>query len=173
MARREGADGCLLRSGRVGGGLVHGKSLLGLAIVIGALDLELIMSVRTNPEDSQPLAAELKKLRAESEKLKRQLDEANKKLRKLPIELKFKAARFGAGQVLEMYSQSTEKLTVTVRVFRPIGNASQKFKRVLPELPVLRQDPTEIGHAEGWAFAYGDEVEISSDGFDPIKVIVL
>ena len=131
------------------------------------------MSVRTNPENPEHLAAELKKLRAENEKLKRQLDEANKKLRKLPIEFKFKAARYGAGQVLEMSNQTTEKITVAVKVFRPIGNASHKFKRVLPELPLLKQDPTEIGHAEGWAFTHGDEVEISSDGFDPIKVIVL
>ena len=131
------------------------------------------MSVRSNPEESEHLAAELKKLRAEYEKLKRQLEEANKKLRKLPIEFKFKTARLGPGQVLEMCNETTEKLTVAVKVFRPIGNASQKFKRVLPELPVLKQDPTEIGHAEGWAFARGDEVEISSDGFDPINVIVL
>ena len=131
------------------------------------------MSVRSNPEESEHLAAELKKLRAEYEKLKRQLEVANKKLRKLPIEFKFKTARLGPGQVLEMCNETTEKLTVAVKVFRPIGNASQKFKRVLPELPVLKQDPTEIGHAEGWAFARGDEVEISSDGFDPINVIVL
>ena len=131
------------------------------------------MSVRTKPEQSELPAAELKRLRAENEKLKRQLEEANKKLRKLPIEFKFKGASLGPGQVLEMCNETTEKLTVAVKVFRPIGNASQKFKRVLPELPVLKQDPTEIGHAEGWAFARGDEVEISSDGFDPIKVIVL
>jgi len=131
------------------------------------------MSVRTKPEQSGLPAAELKRLRAENEKLKRQLEEANKKLRKLPIDFKFKTASLGPGQVLEMCNETTEKLTVVVKVFRPIGNASQKFKRVLPELPVLKQDPTEIGHAEGWAFARGDEVEISSDGFDPIKVIVL
>ena len=131
------------------------------------------MSVRTNPEDPEHLAAELKKLRAENQKLKRQLEEANKKLRKLPIEFKFKAARHGSGQVLEMCNQTKEKLTVAVKVFRPIGNASQKFKRVLPELPLLKQEPTEIGHAEGCAFGYGDEVEISSDGFDPIQVVVL
>ena len=131
------------------------------------------MSVRTNPEHSEPLAAELKKLRAENEKLKRQLEDANKKLLKLPIEFKFKTTCFGSGQVLEMCNQTTDKLTVAVKVFRPIGNASQKFKRVLPQLPVLKQDPTEIGHAEGWTFTRGDEVEISSDDFDPIKVIVL
>ena len=131
------------------------------------------MSFRTNPEHSEPLASELKKLRAENEKLKRKLEDANKKLRRLPVEFKFNAAMLQPGLVLEMYNQTTENLTVTVRAFRAIGNASQKFRRVLPQLPVLKQDPTEIGHAEGWAFIRGDEVEISSDGFDPIKVIVL
>jgi hypothetical protein len=57
---------------------------------------------------------------------------------------------------------------VKVKFTSPTFNKTRTFDVVLDPASVI-SNPKEIGYAEGRPVAPGDEVEILSEGFDPIK----
>jgi hypothetical protein len=91
-----------------------------------------------------------------------------KRGRELPIKIGQRSAVLGSGNVLQIQNLSTRPLPVKVKFTSPTFNKTRAFDLVLDPASVI-SSPKEIGHAEGWAVAPGDEVEIFSEGFDPKK----
>ncbi|TWO71451.1 hypothetical protein FN976_11080 [Caenimonas sedimenti] len=83
--------------------------------------------------------------------------------RRLPISVNARQSAIGKGQVMVL--ETRQPITVRLEVRR----GAQSFTRDLQLAPGRK---IEIGHLEGWAFASGDQVQISNPGFDPARFTV-
>lgn len=82
----------------------------------------------------------------------------------LPVAVTFRKALAGTGDVAQLKNNSGHIMAVIVRIRRPQTQPWDKS---------LTLDPAktfEIGHMEGWAFAPGDVLEISADGYESARV---
>jgi len=73
----------------------------------------------------------------------------------MPIELSYRSAMMGPGLVIELNNTSTRYLTVIVTLINPTLNKKENYR-----IDLSPNSTKEIGHAEGWAFASGDTIEI-------------
>lgn len=99
------------------------------------------------------------------------------KAREMAITVGFRKAFFGSGYVLTLQNKTIKTLALNVTVtdatrqrnmqFRVVANGGSAMGASFTAAP-----PKEIGHAEGWAFASGDNIEVVCAGFDPLHTTV-
>lgn len=108
-------------------------------------------------------------LQSEVHSTEQQLAAAATQLRRLPLEVKFRAAFTGDGLVAVISPTSNQRVPIKATVTRPATGAVKAFDLVLPS---LGQPPgrIEIGHLEGWAFMPGDRLSIHNADFDDLTV---
>lgn len=86
---------------------------------------------------------------------------------KLPIEISSRASLMGKGEVVRLRNTSTRIIPVEVNLSSESFHTTKTYDMVLN--PHIDQ---EIGHLEGWTFAPGDKVTISSKGFATLNATV-
>ncbi len=85
----------------------------------------------------------------------------------LPAVVSFRSSILGKGLVAMIDNTGDRYLTVVLSVRNPAMATAKRFK-----LDLDPQSRTEFGHFEGWQFAPGDELSLSSDEFDTLKITV-
>lgn len=85
----------------------------------------------------------------------------------LPAMVSFRSSILGKGLVAMIDNTSDRYLTVVLSVRNSAMATVKRFK-----LDLDPQSRTEFGHFEGWQFAPGDELSLSSDEFDTLKITV-
>jgi hypothetical protein len=84
--------------------------------------------------------------------------------RKMPIALDMRPAVWGSkGKVMNFTNTSSTDLTLDVSVSS--GSSGKNWRLTVPALK-----NRELGWAQGWAFASGDEVKIDVANFDQIRI---
>lgn len=128
-------------------------------ITILALGLSAVQA-----QTKEQMQAEIVRLRADLTAARVEIA----RFKQMPIEVEQRKALTGAGQVLHLQNLSTKTLPVKVTLISPTFGKTNTFDIVLNP---ARVTPTskEIGHAEGWAAAPGDLVQIESAGYIPIR----
>lgn len=97
------------------------------------------------------------------------LEQANEKERKLakpdlPVRVWVRRAFVGGGMVAMMHNFGNKELALAVTAHSGATNQQYAWNIVLA--PNATQ---EIGNDQGWAFAAGDELELSESGFRPMS----
>lgn len=85
----------------------------------------------------------------------------------LPVVVSFRSSLLGKGLVAVIDNTSDRYLTVVLSVRNPALSTAKNFK-----LELDPQSRTDFGHLEGWQFAAGDEVSLSSNEFGTLKLTV-
>ncbi len=85
----------------------------------------------------------------------------------LPAVVSFRSSMLGMGLVAMIDNTSDRYLPVLLGVRNPGQSTAKRFK-----LNLEPQSRTEFGHFEGWRFAPGDELTLSSDEFGTLRVTV-
>lgn len=128
-----------------------GKIFLGVLLCL--LILLSVVYVSVSDENNKTEAA----LAAEIERIN--------KLPELPIEVGYREALLGSGLVGEFKNTSNKHLSVRVTMENPTMNSKKTVR-----LDIAPNELREIGHMEGWAFASGDVITISHDGYKNLKI---
>ena len=85
----------------------------------------------------------------------------------LPIQVSFRRSLVGEGVVAQFKNLSDKALTVTARFSSPATQESRLFR-----LQLSAGAMSEFGRLEGWVFGSGHTIELSADGYEPVKVTV-
>jgi chromosome condensin MukBEF ATPase and DNA-binding subunit MukB len=142
---------------------------------IALTSLILLAGCGVPQKDVDALKAQLAQTQQELAAAKSQIVDLNariaelqplaKKALKLPVTLRQRPALMGGGLVFEIKNISSGVLPVKVKFTSASFGTTKTFDVVMNAGAVK-----EIGHAEGWAVSPGDVAEVSSAGFDPVKV---
>jgi regulator of replication initiation timing len=130
---------------------------------VAALQTELA----TTKTELTALQAETTKLKIELASAKARISELEpiaKKARSLPVRITSRISRASETNVYQFVNLSEALLPVRIKLHNPNAKRNQSFTPVLP--PPLPAKPFEIGPPEGWIVAPGDELELSSEGYD-------
>ena len=152
--------------------------LLG-AIAIGAVLAAGYFFQRVGEQEGALAAARLETSEAQSKTViaRRQVDRLTAQIAALqsqllkfkdaplPALLDFRAGSPGKGFVAQVENQSPDALPVTVEAQRPSTGEKKSF-----ELSVPPRGIAEIGAGDGWAFANGDTLTVSSGQFKPLSL---
>lgn len=88
----------------------------------------------------------------------------------------FRAATFGNSQVFQLFPAKGFTAAFTVTAERPSTGEKKIFAaKSFPGAETEYVDQgakLELGHMEGWSFAKGDKVTITTEGIDPVVVTV-
>jgi hypothetical protein len=126
-----------------------------------------IAAARAEAGESQSNAAiarrQVEKLKAEVATLQGQI--LKFKDAPLPALLDFRAGPPGQGFVAQIENQSADPLPVTVDAQRPSTGDKKSF-----ELTVPARGVAEIGAGDGWSFANGDTLTVSSGQSKPLSL---
>lgn len=131
---------------------------------------DLKAAIATANTQSGNLQSQITAANDYAQKVQTQLDAANvtiaqlapqaARARTLPLYVTWRRAMTGNGKVIQIHNTSGKPLPISIEA----SNATfgtKSFNHVASE-----NIPTEIGVMEGWDFAPGDSVKISSGGFD-------
>lgn len=117
-------------------------------------------------QPAQPQAVAQPPLKSVSELLAQQAQSplANKEL---PIAVSYRTAKMGPGLVARFDSMSGRALSLIATFKNPTLRTVQRIRIDVPP-----RGTREIGHAEGWVVASGDEIELYHAEYQPMRVVV-
>lgn len=101
----------------------------------------------------------------------KQLSPDAARARALPVKVSFRKAVTGDGSVLVIQNMAGRSLPVAVKLTSPTFNKTKTYNLVIDVGGRGGAGMTaEIGYLEGWPVAAGDQIELSSVGYDIMKV---
>jgi Flp pilus assembly protein TadG len=132
-----------------------------------ASEQEALAAARAEISEAQSSAATARK---QAERLAAQIAALQSQLLKvkdaaIPALLYFRAGPPGKGFVAQIENQSADALPVTVEAQRPSTGEKKSFELTVPPRGVA-----EIGAGDGWAFANGDTLTVSSGQLKPLSL---
>ena len=85
----------------------------------------------------------------------------------LPLRLTFTKSLMGKGQVAVFKNTSSDRLTFALRLHNPTLSIRKTFR---VDLAPDEQKP--FGHLEGWRFESGDEIILTNNNFEAMRLVV-
>lgn len=82
---------------------------------------------------------------------------SKQRLPPLPVEVKYRQALLGPGLVLNVKNTSSRNLTIVATLRNPTLETQRDYR-----LQVAPHSESEVGHAEGWVLASGDQLVLSN-----------